>query len=168
MQLTGKQIIGKEIITKALDKNVQSQGVDVRVIEISELSGMGYIPKEGKTKKCTSTPIPMVKLEDGNWGWMLNPGCYEVMFEEACNIPSNAVLHYDPRSSLARCGGWVFSGQFDGGFHTDNMGCFMNLTRPITIAKYACIAQARVEETYEVDSADLYNGQWQGDKQRNV
>lgn len=168
MQLTGKQIADTGIIMNYSGECIQQQGIDCRVIEICDVRGEGYIPREGKTKKCISTPIPPMKLENGEMGWKLEPGYYEVTFAESCNIPGNAVLHYDPRSSLVRCGGKILSGQFDGGFKTDHMGCFMELYTSITIEQFARIAQARVEESYLVDDDDLYNGQWQGDKQRKV
>ena len=38
---------------------------------------------------------------------------------------------------------------------------------PIRIEKGARVAQMIVNETYEVNDEDLYDGQWQGDKQRN-
>ena len=167
MQLTGKQIINQGIIYNHTQEGVQQQGVDVRVIEIREVRGSGYIPANGKTKKATSVVIPPCEYDRDRWGWKLERGYYEVTFAEGCKIPANAVLHYDPRSSLVRCGGRVFSGQFDGGFETTNMGCFMELSLPITIDQFARIAQARVEESYPVDEEDLYNGQWQGDNQRN-
>lgn len=161
MQLTGKQIVDNQIVYNYDNDGVQQQGVDVRVIEVRSVSGHGYIPKTGKTQKCISAEIRPIEYQLGHYGWVLEPGYYEVTFAEGCKIPANAVLHYDPRSSLVRCGGRIFSGQFDGGFETTNMGAFMELTLPITIEKLSRIAQARVEETYPVDKENLYNGQWQ-------
>lgn len=169
MQLTGKQIVNSGIIGGYCEEGVQQQGVDVRVIEINEVQDQGFIPKEGKTRKCKTSVVKTESLQvDDRYyeGWKLSPGYYEVTFEESCNIPADAVLHYDARSSLVRCGGKIFSGQFDGGFHTDHMGAFMELTKPIIIEKGARVAQARVEESYPVDDENLYNGQWQNDKQR--
>jgi len=168
MQLTGKQVIDTGIIFNQSTECIQQQGVDCRVIEICEVCGTGYIPREGKTQKCASIPLKPQQLSATEKGWVLEPGYYEVTFAEGCKIPANAVLHYDPRSSLVRCGGRVFSGQFDGGFETAHMGCFMELTTQVTIEMFARIAQARVEESYTVDAENLYNGQWQGDKQRKV
>ena len=69
------------------------------------------------------------------------------------------------RSSLVRCGAIVHSGQFDAGFKTDAMGCFLQVIRPLHIEEGARIAQAIVFESNDVEN--LYDGQWQGDKQRN-
>lgn len=169
MQLTGKQIIDQKIISNCCEEGVQQQGIDVRVIDVKEVQDWGFIPQHGKTRKCSVVPIETETLEMNTGtveAWKLPTGYYEVTFEESCNIPANAVLHYDARSSLVRCGGKIFSGQFDGGFHTDHMGAFMELAKPIIIEKGARIAQARVEETYPVDEENLYDGQWQNDKQR--
>lgn len=165
MQLTGAQIIEQNIVTKSIVASLQQQGVDLRVKEIRQVSekASGYIPVEGKT--IIPTTFPLELYDDKTY--VLKPGYYEVEFEEGCNIPRNATLHIEVRSSLVRCGAWCKSGQFDGGFHTDNMGCFLQVYLPISIDKGARIAQAVVLESNPVADEHLYNGQWQGDKQRN-
>jgi deoxycytidine triphosphate deaminase len=46
------------------------------------------------------------------------------------------------------------------------MGAFLKVELPIIIEKGARVAQAIINETYTVDKEYLYDGQWQGDKQR--
>ena len=165
MQLTGEQIIEQTIITGACVGGVQQQGVDLRVknIWLVNEKASGYVPETGKT----ITPIKSdVGLYDDKT-YVLKPGYYEVEFEEGCNIPANTTLHIKTRSSLVRCGSQCYSGQFDGGFKTDNMGCFLHVILPISIDKGARIAQAIVFESYPVSKEHMYNGQWQGDKQRD-
>ena len=168
MQLTGRQIVSRGIIENYTEEAVQQQGVDVRLKNISTLDGLGYIPRSGKTYKPKSNLINWLKdfTGDGDQFLHLDPGYYEIEFEESCNIPKNCVLNFKTRSSLVRCGALVHSGQFDAGFHTDNMGAFLQVIRPITIERGARVAQAIVSETYEVHDEDLYNGQWQNDSQR--
>ena len=180
MQLTGKQIIARGIVENYVEEGVQQQGVDVRLKEVYVLDGAGLIPRVGKTIKPTTTPLASLNINiDSFWhGYydesrdciveqaILQPGYYEIEFEEACNIPKNCVLNFKTRSSLVRCGAIVYSGQFDAGFHTKNMGAFLLVIRPITIERGARVAQAVVSETYEVEQEDLYEGQWQNDKQR--
>lgn len=165
MQLTGKQIIGQSIIVGAAEEGIQQQGVDLRVKEIRQVSekASGYIPQQGKSIIPATFPIDL--YDDKSY--VLKPGYYEVEFIEGCNVPNNTTLHIKTRSSLVRCGSQCFSGQFDGGFHTDNMGCFLHVILPISIDKGARIAQAIVFESYPVETENLYNGQWQGDNQRN-
>lgn len=160
MQLTGKEIIQNQIITNSIEQGFQQQGIDVRIKKVNKLSGSGVIPKEGKTL----LPVYEEMQVSVNDSWYLQPGYYEVEFEEGCNVPNNATLHFKTRSSLVRCGALVHSGQFDAGFKTDNMGAFLQVLNPISIQKGARIAQAIVFTSNEV--SNLYDGQWQGDKQR--
>lgn len=173
MQLTGRQIVEKSIITNFCTDGIQQQGVDVRIKKISVV-GRGYhnesygrVPKEGKTITPTTTEIPPITTNSIEY-WELPVGYYEVEFEEGCNIPNYIAMNFKTRSSLVRCGAEILSGQFDAGFATNNMGAFLKVNIPITIEKGARVAQAILTETYEVDNENLYNGQWQGDKQRLV
>lgn len=169
MQLTGKQIVEKGIIIGVCDEGIQQQGVDVRVIDIKQVDTyndtiVGYIPANGKTYLPLQKEVEL--WQDGLF-WELMPGYYEVTFEEGCIIPANCAMHFKTRSSLVRCGAEIRSGQFDGGFETDKMGAFLKVELPIRIEKGARVAQAIINETYTVDEENLYNGQWQNDKQRN-
>ena len=162
MQLTGKQILEKGIIKNSCVAGFQQQGIDLRVKDIRVVNekASGYVPATGKTIIPSTDPVPFY---DGKT-FVLKPGYYEVEFAEGCDVPSNASLHIKTRSSLVRCGVQCYSGQFDAGFATDNMGCFMHVILPVSIDKGARIAQAIVFESEPVDN--LYDGQWQGDKQR--
>jgi len=164
MQLTGAQIVEKGIITKSVVAGMQQQGIDLRVKNIRKVNekASGYIPETGKTIIPITDEIPLYDEKT----FVLRPGYYEIEFEEGCNIPSNTTLQIKTRSSLVRCGAICHSGQFDGGFHTENIGCFLHVILPISIDKGARAAQALVFESYEVGESHMYNGQWQGDKQR--
>lgn len=171
MQLTGRQIVERGIVTNACEDGIQQQGVDVRIDRVyKSYTGEGLVPAVGKTVRPNYLEIYPEELTWGD-GIMCNylhlePGWYEVELMEGCEITKNVVLNYKTRSSLVRCGAVVHSGQFDAGFKTDKMGCFLHVIHPINIEKGARIAQAIVTESYEVDNDQLYNGQWQGDKQR--
>lgn len=162
MQLTGKEIIDQGIITHYSAEGLQQQGIDVRLDKIARIDNdqIGLVPVLGKT----SIPAYRKIYPNKENIFYLDPGYYEVTLCEACNIPSNMSLHYKTRSSLVRCGAIVHSGQFDAGFKTDAMGCFLHVIHPIQIERYARIAQAIVFESNEV--TNIYEGQWQGDKQR--
>ena len=174
MQLTGKQIVEKGIVIGACDEGIQQQGVDVRVIDIKRVDACdglcGFIPATGKTLTPVVTPVDLQQNYRGNYRgifWELRPGYYEVTFEEGCQIPADCAMYFKTRSSLVRCGAEIRSGQFDGGFETDHMGAFLKVELPIEIEKGARVAQAIINETYTVEKEYLYDGQWQGDKQRN-
>lgn len=162
MQLTGKQIVDLGIINGVCEKGIQQQGVDVRLASIRLAGANGTVSE-------VSTVIPESGPEifpGEQQYYHLSPGYYEVTLVESCIIPPNIAMHFHTRSSLVRCGAHVFSGQFDAGFHTDAMGCYLHVIQPITIQRGARIAQAICTETYNVDGEHLYAGQYQGDKQR--
>lgn len=163
MQLTGQQVIELGILSNYCQEGIQQQGVDVRVAEIREVYGVGTIPATGKTRAW-----PTRTVEQSSPGcYYLEPGYYEVVLMEGCNIPNNIEMDYKTRSSLVRCGATIHSGQFDAGFKTEAMGCFMHVRLPIIIHQGARIAQAVFNETYPVNDENLYDGQWQNDKQRS-
>lgn len=159
MQLTGKQIIERGIVSNYIPEAIQQQGVDVRVANIKELLGVGEVPAHGKTV----LPNYVDANIDGD-KWVLRPGYYEVELMEGIHMPNNAALVYKTRSSLVRCGATVESGQFDAGFDTSKAGCFLIVHRTIIIEKEARIAQVIVHESAPV--TNTYEGQFQGDKQR--
>lgn len=172
MQLTGQLIVEKGIVTNVCKDGIQQQGVDVRIDKVYKVYGEGgLVPSLGKTIRPKYEEIEPEELVwgDGLLGnyFHLNQGWYEVELMEGCNIGSTEVLNFKTRSSLVRCGAIVHSGQFDAGFKTDKMGCFLHVIHPINIEKGTRIAQAIVTESYEVNEENMYDGQWQGDKQRN-
>ena len=160
--LTGKEIIEKGIITNYCEEGIQQQGVDLRIKRIRKVASgnnIPLIPKEGKTK------LPEYEgWDDWSDKFCLSPGYYEVEFMEGCNIPKNCAMWLKTRSSLVRCGATVHSGQFDAGFNTENAGCFLEVRFNMDIELHARIAQAILFTSNDVDN--LYDGQWQGDKQR--
>lgn len=159
--LTGKEIIKNGIITNYCEEGIQQQGVDLRIKCIRRVNGssISLIPKEGKTQ--------LPDYDEWNGGsdkFCLSPGYYEVEFMEGCIIPKNGAMWLKTRSSLVRCGATVHSGQFDAGFNTENVGCFLEVRFNMDIERGARIAQAILFTSNDVDN--LYNGQWQGDVQR--
>ena len=172
MQLTGQLIVEEGIVSNVCKDGIQQQGVDVRIDKVYKVcDGEGLIPVAGKTIRPKYNEIEPEELVWGNGiqgkYFHLEPGWYEVELMEGCNIGSTELLNFKTRSSLVRCGAIIHSGQFDAGFNTDKMGCFLHVIHPINIEKGARIAQAIVTESYEVEEENMYDGQWQGDKQRN-
>jgi len=70
------------------------------------------------------------------------------------------------RSSLLRNGAIIASSIFDPGFTTENMGTIMIVTATIFIEQDARVGQMYFHECDEVNEENLYNGQFQNDKQR--
>lgn len=160
MQLTGKEIINEGLLTNWIVEGVQQQGVDVRIDKVWRLKSDGFIT----TEKTHLPDRELVEPIDGVYS--LDPGYYEFSMVEGCNIKPNVCMYLKHRSSLIRCGVAVYSGQFDAGFSTNSMGAFMEVKNPagVRIERNARVAQTIFTRTNSVEN--LYDGQWQNDKQR--
>jgi deoxycytidine triphosphate deaminase len=123
---------------------------------------IGKVLKD-KTELTTYIPIETINL-DGDKGWLLYEGVYDITFHEGCKIPENRVAFIKQRSSLYRNGAIINSPVFDPGFETANMGTILYVHETIFIEENARVAQIYF---HECNGADLYNGQWQNDKQRS-
>lgn len=184
MQLTGRQIIDEGIITNYCQEGIQQAGVDLRLMQVNEIIGSGFIPRVGKTELPTYKPIVVNTGGSNSWcnnsyaryneithsieSWYLMPGYYEIILEEGCKMPNNRAMTFVQRSSLLRCGCIIRSSQFDPGFETEHMGTFMQVFHPVTIEKGARVCQTLVMETAEVAAEDLYAGQFAFDQQRKL
>lgn len=118
---------------------------------------------KSKTELTTYTSLDTIKL-DGDEGWLLHDGVYDITFWEGCKIPDNRVAFIKQRSSLYRNGAVINSPVFDPGFETENMGTLLYVHETIFIEKDARVAQIYFHECV---SAEMYDGQWQNDKQRS-
>lgn len=161
MQLTGKEILERQIVSNYDPENaIQQQGIDLRLGEVWALSGIGKIPKEGKTRlPKRSYQVQTFQEPDGSEYYRLNPGYYEICLLEGISIPDDCAMILKSRSSLVRCGAEVTSGQFDAGFRTETAGCYLVVRREIWIEKGSRICQALVYASNPVQN--LYNGQYQ-------
>lgn len=168
--LNSRELIHRKIVTGPIDDDMIAQvGVDLRVIRIEQIFGGGVIPQQGKThlgKKEVVKPQSGKEIELENAVWVLTPGVYDVTFDQGCDIPSDIALLIRQRSSLLRNGTILHSSVFDPGFKTDNIGTVIVVNSPIVIEYKARIAQIYGYVCSEVSSDDLYDGQYQGDKQR--
>lgn len=166
--LTAKQIREQGIVTgPILDENIQQVGIDLNLVEIRKIEGNGYVPSNGKTQLAERGDLCIpIKGVDGKMAWHLDIGCYDIVFRQGCDIPSDNTLKIIQRSSILRNGAQIISSIFDPGFKTKNMGCVMTVNHPIIIGEGARVAQAYVHEHDEVMPEDLYDGQFQGDSQR--
>jgi deoxycytidine triphosphate deaminase len=171
--LNAKQIVDEDLLLLENTQGKPAQvGYDLSLKAISKIGtrigynmfnegAIGKVLKD-KTILTKYTPKDTVML-DGVEGWMLPEGVYDITFNEGCKIPSNRVAFIKQRSSLYRNGAIINSPVFDPGFETENMGTLLYVHEPIFIEINARVAQIYF---HECNGADLYNGQWQNDKQR--
>ena len=167
--LNAQQIIDEGLLKLEHSKGKPAQvGFDLTLKQVNKIGNKGVaISKIGKvlkdkTELTNYTPHGLMNL-DGVTGWLLYEGVYDITFNEGCKLPDNRVAFIKQRSSLYRNGTIINSPVFDPGFETDFMGTLMYVHETIFIEENARVAQIYF---HECESAELYNGQWQGDKQR--
>jgi deoxycytidine triphosphate deaminase len=83
-------------------KAVQKVGTKIGggVYNLSKGGKMGKVLKN-KTELTSYTPLDTIQL-DGDTGWLLYEGIYDITFNEGCKIPYNRVAFIKQRSSLYR------------------------------------------------------------------
>ncbi len=136
-------------------KSVQKVGnrVSGGVYNLSKGGKIGKVLKN-KTELTTYTPLDTLML-DGDEGWLLYEGVYDITFNEGCKIPENRVAFIKQRSSLYRNGTTINSPVFDPGFETQNMGTLLYVHDTIFIEKDARVAQMYF---HECEPAEKYDG----------
>jgi deoxycytidine triphosphate deaminase len=166
MILNAEQLLEQNLLNLDNAKGKPAQvGYDLSVKEINKVGGSIGMVLVDKTILNTHTPVEKTNL-DGRNGWLLYAGVYDVVMNEGCNIPSNRVALIRQRSSLMRNGAIITSSIFDPGFKTPNIGTYMVVLETIFIEQDARVAQVYFHECEPVSQDNLYNGQWQNDKQR--
>jgi deoxycytidine triphosphate deaminase len=143
-------------------------GYDLTIKQVNKVgykaapnSLIGKVLKD-KTQLTDYTPQSLMNI-DGVSGWLLYKGVYDVTFNEGCKLPANRVAFIKQRSSLYRNGTIINSPVFDPGFETEFMGTLMFVHETLFIEENARVAQIYF---HECEPAELYDGQWQNDKQR--
>jgi hypothetical protein len=166
MILNAEQLLEQGLLNLDNAKGKPAQvGYDLSVKEINKVGGSIGKVLVDKTELNTHTPVEKSNM-DWRDGWLLYAGVYDVIMNEGCNIPSNRVALIRQRSSLMRNGAIITSSIFDPGFVTPNIGTYMVVLETIFIEQDARVAQVYFHECEPVASEQLYNGQWQNDKQR--
>ncbi len=161
--LNAKEILKEGLIVLDNAKGKPAQvGYDLSVQNIKLTGGSMGMVLVDKTIVGELHDIGQATV-NGREGWVLEPGTYDVTMNEGCNISGNRTAMVRQRSSLLRNGAIIASSIFDPGFNTDNIGTVMIVTNRIFIEKDARVAQMYFHENNE---GELYDGQFQNDKQR--
>lgn len=92
--------------------------------------------------------------------WYLEEGVYSIYFDQGIEVPANCKANIIHRSSIARCGGQIYSGEYDPGFKATHMGAFLVVHSPFYIEKGARVAQIVMQRIE--GEVEQYNGQWMG------
>ena len=168
--LNSSQILDEGLLKlERTQGKVAQVGFDLTLKQVNKVgaSTAGITAKIGKvlkdkTELTNYTPQALMNL-DGIHGWLLYEGVYDITFNEGCKLPDNRVAFIKQRSSLYRNGAIINSPVFDPGFETEFMGTLMYVHETIFIEENARVAQIYF---HECQSAEMYDGQFQGDKQR--
>jgi deoxycytidine triphosphate deaminase len=111
-----------------------------------------------------SEVVPQTMDMFSNKVFILVPGVYSIEFEQGLKpLPANQTAMIISRSTVGRSGALIRSSIYDPGFTTPKMGALMYVFTPIQIEQYARVAQIVIMENEE---AELYNGSYQGEKDK--
>ena len=96
-----------------LEEQVQPNGIDLTLREVSMLQSSGKIAVEN-SQRLVSDVAPLVF--DGLDFIDLMPGAYIVTYTEIVHLPKNVMALATPRSSLLRCGVTINTAVWDAGY----------------------------------------------------
>jgi len=153
-------------------------GVDLTLASVNRIAikshediwskkSVGYVYNDESGHKASFgyyEPVDPEKI-DGLTVFYLPPGAYSITFEQGLKpLPGNNTAFIYHRSTLARNGALIRSAVYDPGFTTPQMGAILEVWRPIIIEQHARVAQILYNENEDV--AALYNGSYQGEKDK--
>ena len=138
-------------------------GYDLTVADVKSIRGGMLFTDRTVLDSYDEVKLTTVEKAEGDERnvWILTPGIYSVTFEQGCKLDDKTTAFIRQRSSILRMGGTVTSGVYDPGFEVDQMGGVMTLTKTVVLEKGARLAQIIM---FENNPAELYDGQWQKDK----
>jgi len=96
-----------------IDEQLQPNGIDLTVREISDFSSRGNLAEDNEGR-VLSKIAPLVFDSRGSIDLM--PGAYLIAFNEIVNLPNDIMALARPRSSLNRCGVSIHSAVWDAGY----------------------------------------------------
>ena len=141
-------------------KNPEGAGFDIRIGELYEVSGKGFLGVEERE-------TPEVKLIENFNGkkskkMILQPKTYYLMKTiEKLNLPDNLLALFTPRSTLYRSGVYIFGGQTAPGYQGElTTGIYNFRTEPFELEMGARVMHIMFFEVK--GKSNLYRGQWQG------
>jgi dUTP pyrophosphatase len=156
--LLNSQQVEAHLLTNDLGSKAQV-GYDLTIKAVKKVKG-GMVLKD-KTIVDEYEEIPPTLTPTGKYVYHLMPGTYSITFDQGCSLPEDRTAFIRHRSSMLRCGASITSGVYDPGFEVDEMGGIMFVTQDIHIERGARVAQIIM---FENTPAEVYNGQWQGQK----
>jgi len=159
-----KAEVGVDLTISSINKIVGSD-----MPEISDPDEIGYVYNDASGLKATYGRYVSMELKDinGHKMYFLPRGVYSITFEQGLReLPANNTAFIYQRSTLGRNGVLLRSSVFDPGFTTPSIGAILEVGRPICIEEGSRVAQIVIYENEKVPEESLYNGTYQGIKDR--
>jgi len=141
-------------------KNPEGAGFDLRIGEIYEIFGKGFLGiEERETPKIKSVTKYNPKKKKT---FIFKPGKYYLMKTiEKVNTPENILILFRPRSTIYRSGMMIFTGNVSPGYKGELTFGIINFGRcDVKIELGARVVHAMFFEVK--GKTNLYRGQWQG------
>lgn len=170
MVLDGRTILDKHIVSIPddhqvfdVEEQVQPNGLDLRVVQLTEVRGRLKVPRESGVDyaEIQTTEIPWKS------GWISAKSgvSYVVEFREFISVKDGfcAIIH--PRSSLVRSGINVTSGVWDTGFE-GRLGGVLRPLNDVDIEYGSRLAQVQISRSEF--NGHRYDGRYQGATSRTA
>lgn len=144
----------------SLDDQLQPNGFDLSLAQVSRLVGPGVL---GKSNAERVLPEPVLLPFDDE-GWVhLEPGPYQVLFNEIVDLPNDLMALGRPRSSICRCGATLGTAVWDAGYRGRSTALLIVENREgLRVARDARMMQL-VFFTLDQATARGYDGVYQGE-----
>lgn len=97
-----------------IDSQVQPNGVDLTLREVSRHFGQGVIGVDNGDRALPE--LEPVGFDSEGWV-SLAPGVYHILYNEVVDIPESLMALGRPRSSLNRCGVTIHTAVWDAGYN---------------------------------------------------
>lgn len=144
----------------SLEEQLQPNGFDLSVAQISDLQGPGALGASN-ADRVLPTALPLA-FDDSGW-LHLEPGTYQVLFNEIVDIPKSLMAFGRPRSSLCRCGATLGTAVWDAGYRGRSTALLVVENRAgLKLARDTRVMQL-VFFTMDAETAEGYAGIYQGE-----
>ncbi len=96
-----------------LDEQVQPNGFDMSLQEVSRFEGAGQIGASTSDRQLPE--LHTIPFDDSDWV-TLDPGVYLIVYNEVVSLPATLMALGRPRSSLGRSGVTIHTSVWDAGY----------------------------------------------------
>jgi len=168
MIISPQRAFNEGLVTNVLnpDKQVGSDGIDLTLLTINQVDDDPRSPAVlAENKKLTMHrghtqihPVDLISMYGIDSGYILEPGIYDLTFNEGCALVGGIAGLLLIRSTFVRNGCIGQCGLHDNGFKTTNLGMMVHINRRTVVEAGMRIAQIVL---WESESAKEYDGTYQ-------